>query len=147
MFARPVFAFLLAVLSSASVFAQQPATAPEAPAASKGPVLGELLKVPKYIYAWQLMVSGETPPEWVKEYTATLDGPPVPTIPVPLSGEVYTLGFTCKPGDCENNQLYVLFAPEGRDAWALLATPATGITWLGRPDQRIQDAITGALRK
>ena len=61
--------------------------------------------------------------------------------------EVYTLGFTCKPNDCENNQLYVLFAPEGRDAWAMLATPATGVTWLGRPDQRIQDAITSVLRK
>jgi hypothetical protein len=147
MFARPVFAFLLAVLSGTATFAQQPETAPDAPAASEGPVLGELLKLPKYIYAWQLMVSGETPPEWVREYTATLDGPPVPTIPVPLDGEIYTLGFTCKPKDCEDNQLYVLFAPEGRDAWALLATPATGIAWLGRPDQRIQDAITGALRK
>lgn len=145
MFARPVIAFLLAVLLSAAAFAQEPATAPDAPA--PGPVLGELLKLPKYIYAWQLMVSGETPPDWVREYTATLDGPPVPSIPVPLHGEIYSLGFTCKPNDCENNQLYVLFAPEGRDAWALLATPATGITWLGRPDQRIQDAITGALRK
>ena len=54
---------------------------------------------------------------------------------------------TCKPNACENNQLYVLFAPEGRDAWGMLATPETGVTWLGRPDQRIQDAITHALRK
>jgi hypothetical protein len=145
MLARPVFAFLLAVLLTAPAMSQETAKPPAAE--GKGPVLGELMKVPKYIYAWQLMVSGETPPEWVKEYTATLDGPPVPTIPVPLNGEIYTLGFTCKPNDCENNQLFVLFAPEGRDAWAMLAMPATGITWLGRPDQRIQDAITGALRK
>jgi hypothetical protein len=105
MLARLSFAFLLAVLPAVPALSQEATPAP-AGEASKGPVLGQLLKVPKYIYAWQLMVSGETPPEWVKEYTATLDGPPVPTIPVPLDGEIYTLGFTCKPNDCENNQLY-----------------------------------------
>jgi len=146
MLARLSFAFLLAMLPAVPALSQE-AAPPPAGEAGKGPVLGQLLKVPKYIYAWQLMVSGETPPEWVKEYTATLDGPPVPTIPVPLDGETYTLGFTCKPNDCENNQLYVLFAPEGRDAWAMLATPGAGMTWLGRPSERIQDAITGALRK
>jgi hypothetical protein len=146
MLARLSFAFLLAVLPAVPALSQEATPAP-AGEASKGPVLGQLLKVPKYIYAWQLMVSGETPPEWVKEYTATLDGPPVPTIPVSLDGEIYTLCFTCKPNDCENNQLYVLFAPEGRDAWAMLAMPGAGMTWLGRPSERIQDAITGALRK
>ena len=138
--------FLLALFLLFGALAHDDDTA-RAQESAKGPVLGELLKVPKYIYAWQVMMSGETPPEWVKTYTATLDGPPTPTIPVSLDGEIYTLGFTCKPNNCENNQLYVLFAPEGRDAWAMLATPETGVTWLGRPDQRIQDAITGALRK
>ena len=132
---------------SAHARAEEAATPEAVQEATKGPVLGELLKVQKYIYAWQVMMSGEAPPEWVKTYTTTLDGPPTPTIAVSLDGEIYTLGFTCKPNDCENNQLYVLFAPEGRDAWAMLAATATGITWLGRPDQRIQDAITSALRK
>lgn len=136
----------LSLLTLAPALAQEQATAP-AGEPSKGPVLGDLLKAPKYIYAWQTMMAGETPPEWVRSYTATHDGPPTPTIAVPLSGESYTLGFTCKPNDCEDNQLYVLFAPEGRDAWALLASPGAGISWLGKPDQRIQDAITGALRK
>jgi hypothetical protein len=40
----------------------------------------------------------------------------------------------------------VLFAPEGRDAWGLLATPA-GYTWLGRPSDRVKDAINSSLRK
>ena len=113
---------------------------------TKGPVMGKLLRLPKYIYAWQGMMAGETPPQWVKDYALTLDGPPVPTIPVPLDGEIYTLGFTCKPNDCETHQLFVLFAPEGRDAWGLLASP-NGVSWLGKPDKRIQKAIDGALRK
>jgi len=120
-----------------------PALAADAP---KGPAMGKLMKLPAYIYAWQGMMSGETPPPWVTEFGATLDGPPTPTIPVPLDGETYTLGFTCKANDCEANQLYVLFAPEGRDAWGMLAA-GDGISWLGRPDKRIQDAITAALRK
>jgi hypothetical protein len=93
------------------------------------------------------MAAAETPPHGITDYSAPLDGPPVPTIAVPLDGEIYTLGFTCKPNECETNQLYVLFAPEGRDAWAMLAMPGAGMTWLGRPSERIQDAITGALRK
>lgn len=122
----------------------EPPTKAEGPV--KGPVMGELLRQPKYIYAWQGMVAGETPPQWVKDYAISLDGPPVPTIPVELDGEVYTLGFTCKPNDCETHQLYVLFAPEGRDAWGLLASPS-GISWLGQPAERIKEAIDGALRK
>ena len=113
---------------------------------AKGPPMGDLLKVPIYIYAWQGMMAGETPPDWVSEYTTTLDGPPVPSIPVPLDGEIYTLGFTCKPNECDTNQLYVLFAPEGRDAWGLLESPG-GLSWLGGPDDRIQKALLGALRR
>jgi hypothetical protein len=123
-----------------------PLASAEDPPQTKGPVLGELMKLPAFIYAWQGLMAGETPPQWIKDYALTLDGPPVSTIAVPLDGETYTLGFTCKPNECETNQLYVLFAPEGRDAWGMLAA-GDGISWLGRPEQRIQDAITGALRK
>jgi hypothetical protein len=135
MVARILFALLL--------ISAGPAAAEDA---AKGPVMGQLLDQPAYIYAWQSMMAGETPPDWVKDYSATHDGPPTPTIPVSLDGEIYVLGFTCKPNACEDNQLYVLFAPEGRDAWGLLASPG-GLSWLGQPDERIQNAITGSLRK
>ena len=142
----PRLLLALLMLMLAPALAQAQAAAPTGETA-KGPALGEFLKTPKYKNAWQIMMSGEGAPFWVYEFARTFDGPPTPVIPVELDGETYTLGFTCKPNDCENNQLYVLFAPEGRDAWALLATPDTGVSWLGRPNQRIQDAITGALRK
>ena len=115
-------------------------------AADKGPLLAALMKQQSYVYAWDGMMVGETPPPWVADYAKSLDGPPVPTIPVALDGETYTLGFTCKANDCEDNQLFVLFAPEARDAWGLLVS-ASGITWLGRPDERIQDAIKSGLRR
>jgi hypothetical protein len=146
MLARILLALLLALPAPALAAEEAKEPSMPAPQATKGPVMGKLLRLPKYIYAWQGMMAGETPPQWVKEYTTSLDGPPVPTIPIELDGEVYTLGFTCKPNDCETHQLYVLFAPEGRDAWGLLASP-DGVSWLGQPDERIQKAINGALRK
>lgn len=117
-----------------------------ASAAETGPLLAALMKQPSYAYAWDGMMAGETPPPWVADYAKTLDGPPVPTIPVPLDGETYTLGFICKANDCEDNQLYVLFAPEARDAWGLLVS-VDGVSWLGRPDERIQTAIKSGLRR
>jgi len=138
----PRLLLVLLLLSGSPALAQSAAQGQ-----AKGPVLGDLLKNSAYASAWRIMLAGERAPFWVHEYGKTLDGPPTPSIPVPLLGETYTLGFTCKPNDCEDNQLYVLFAPEGRDAWALLATTATGITWLGKPEEPIQDAITGALRR
>lgn len=117
-----------------------------ASAEDKGPVLSALMKQQSYVYAWDGMMSGETPPPWVTAYAKSLDGPPVPTIPVPLDGETYTLGFICKANDCEDNQLYVLFAPKARDAWGLLVSP-DGISWLGRPNERIQDAVRSGLRR
>jgi hypothetical protein len=39
----------------------------------------------------------------------------------------------------------VLFAPQARDAWGLLIT-AEEISWLGRPDERVQKAIMSSLQ-
>ncbi|MEM7191706.1 MAG: Ivy family c-type lysozyme inhibitor [Pseudomonadota bacterium] len=117
------------------------------PAGTTGPGLAELLKKPAYSKAWQSMLPGDTLPGWLAEYSATLDGPPVPTIPVDVDGRPHMLGFTCKPNGCEENQLYVLFTPDGAKAWALMVSENTGIVWLGDPDDKIQAAIKGALKK
>jgi hypothetical protein len=68
------------------------------------------------------MLAGEAEPvpDWLKTYTATLEGPPTPSIDVPVGSETYALAFTCKPNECEDHQLFVLFAPAGRHVWGLL---------------------------
>jgi hypothetical protein len=109
----------------------------------KGPLLGDLLKLPQYRVAYIGMLAGETPPAWVDDFAKTLDGPPSPSIAVPIGDGVYTLGFTCKPGGCGDEQLYVLFSPSGGKAWGLLLT-GTEKKWLGSPDQSIQDAIVNS---
>jgi len=122
------------LLGSASAFAEGP----------KGPTLPELMKLPQYRAAWIGMLAGETPPAWVDDFGKTLDGPPSPSIPVPVGDAIYALGFTCKPGGCGDDQLYVLFSPSGAKAWGLLLTGKQR-KWFGSPDQSIQDAFLSAL--
>lgn len=122
--------FLALLLGSASAFAEQP----------KAPPLADLMKHPTYRAAWTGMLTGEAVPDWVEAYAKTLDGPAIPTIPIPIGSEIYMLGFTCQPNGCGDNQLYVLFSPSGGKAWGLLLTGSEK-KWLGAPDQSIQDAI------
>ena len=110
-----------------------------------GPVLGDLLKEPNYLRAWQSMLSGETAPDWVAEYTSTLDGPPIPSLRLTIDNQIYLWGYTCKPFECEDNQLIVLFALDGTQAYGLLATADRGQVWLGHPDNRIRAAIMARL--
>ena len=134
MLARLLFVLLLALGSAPAFAAEQP----------KGPLLAELMKQPTYRAAWIGMLAGETPPAWVDDYAKTLDGPPSPSIAIPVGADSYILGFTCKPNACDQEQLYVLFSPGGAKAWGLLLT-AAGKKWLGSPDQSIQDAIANSL--
>ncbi len=120
---------LLPFPGSAAVAAEQP-----------GPYLYDLMKQEAYVTAWKTMLGPDVVPDWVKTYAETLDGPATPSITVPVSGDSYTLGFTCKAHDCGGNQLYVLFAPGARQAWGLLIT-GDSHRWLGHPEPPIQQAI------
>jgi hypothetical protein len=114
------------------------------PPQGQGPTLAELMKQPANRAAWYGMFAGETPPPWIDEYAKTLDGPPTPSIAVEANGETYTLGFTCKPNECGNNQLFVLFSPSGAKAWSLLQT-GDQKKWFGSPDKNVQDAILSSI--
>ena len=129
-----VVSFLLLLGSISTFAAEQP----------NGPLLADLLKLPQYRAAWIGMLAGATPPAWVEDYSKTFDGPPSPSIAIPVGADSYILAFTCKPNACDEEQLYVLFSPGGAKAWGLLLT-AAGKKWLGSPDQSIQDAIANSL--
>ncbi len=115
--------------------------APAAYAADDGPYLFDLLKQPAYLAAWKAMLKGEQVPAWVANYTKTFDGPSSPSKTVTVGGQAYMLGWVCKAHDCGDNQLHVLFAPQGKQAWGLLVT-GSNQKWLGKPDASIQAAIT-----
>ncbi len=115
--------------------------APAAYADDDGPYLFDLLKQPAYLAAWKAMLKGEQVPAWVANYTKTFDGPSSPSKTVTVGGQAYMLGWVCKAHDCGDNQLHVLFAPQGKQAWGLLVT-GSNQKWLGKPDASIQAAIT-----
>ena len=142
--------FILLLLFGTAAAAQEPSAAGEPKAAAqepKGPPLAHLMKLQNYRAAWEAMLRAETlpVPDWVTGYTATLDSPPIPSFGVLVGSQAYTLAFTCKPNDCENHQLFVLFAPDGRHAWALLLTAGGEPRWLGNPDDDIKGAMRGSI--
>jgi len=110
-----------------------------------GPYLFDLMKQPHYLMAWKGMLVGETVPPWVKTFTTSLNGTSAPSTTVSVGGELYLLGWVCKPHDCGGNELYALFAPGARQAWGLLISGGKR-SWLGRPDPAIQAAILSGVQ-
>jgi hypothetical protein len=119
-------------------------SAPAANALDDDPYLFDLLKQPSYLSAWKAMLAGEHVPAWVSNYAKTFDGPSSPSKTVQVGGQAYLLGYVCKAHDCGDNQLHVLFSPNGSRAWGLLVTGQQR-RWLAKPDAAIQAAIQSNL--
>ena len=119
------------------LFGSVPAFAEDA----TSPYLYDLLKTARYLNAWNGMLASESVPAWVKNYAKNFNGPATPSKDVAVGGEPYTLAWVCKAHDCDNYQLYVLFAPGARQAWGLMISGGDKRSWLSRPDTAIQAAI------
>ena len=134
MLTRLLLAFLL--LGFAPAFAEDE---------PNGTYLPDLMEQSAYSAAWKGMLAGERAPLWVKKFGETLNATSAPSKSVVVGGEPYTLGWICKPHDCGDNQVYVLFAPGARQAWGLLISAGDKRSWLGRPDPAIQAAILSGI--
>ncbi|GBQ22506.1 hypothetical protein AA12717_1209 [Gluconacetobacter sacchari DSM 12717] len=78
-------------------------------------------------------------PDWVSRGQATS----TPVSRVASGGRTYLLGHLCKPHDCADNQLDIVFAADGHAAWGLLHVRPDAAhpflqSWLGSPDEEIQ---------
>ncbi|MQU04708.1 lysozyme inhibitor [Pseudomonas helleri] len=85
-------------------------------------------------------------PEWVR----TGQGTSTPLQEVVIDGQKYTLGQMCKPHDCADNQLIVIFSPDKKKAWGLLATRSTdgqsfNTQLLGAPEAAIKEYLNKTL--
>ncbi len=81
-------------------------------------------------------------PSWVSKAQGTAS--PVET--VSADGKRFTVGHMCKPHNCADNQLIVVFNADGTKSWGLLATrPAEGEAFskqlLGDPDSVVQGLL------
>ncbi|NMY04599.1 lysozyme inhibitor [Pseudomonas sp. WS 5059] len=81
-------------------------------------------------------------PSWVSKAQGTAS----PVEKVSADGKSFTVGHMCKPHDCADNQLSVVFSADGKKSWGLLATrSADGKTFnkqvLGNPDSVVEGLL------
>lgn len=108
--------------------------------------LCDLLKIKSYRAAWNAMLAAEKGVDnWVIGYGSDCDGPSTPVETISIENKKYQLAWFCKTHDCGGNQIYVIFAPEVRRAWAFLITEKQ--RWLGNPGPAIRKALKSASEK
>ncbi|MBJ2244831.1 Ivy family c-type lysozyme inhibitor [Pseudomonas haemolytica] len=101
--------------------------------------LPEIASKAPYKKAYAEMLSH---PTWVSKAQGTAS----PVEKVSAEGKSFTVGHMCKPHDCADNQLIVVFNADGTKSWGLLATrPADGEAFskqlLGNPDSVVQGLL------
>ncbi|WP_110951292.1 Ivy family c-type lysozyme inhibitor [Pseudomonas bohemica] len=84
-------------------------------------------------------------PDWV----AKARGTATPVEKVSVDGKDFTVGHMCKPHDCADNQLIVVFSGDGKKSWGLIATrkaEAKGFNkyLLGDPDSVVEGLLNKA---
>ena len=113
--------------------------------AAEGPYLYDLLKREPYRSAWNAMLAGgKGVDRWLARYTATFDGVTVPAEGVTIEGRRYLFTSVCQAHNCGSggNTLYVLFAPDGRQAWSLYVSGDSRRRWFGDPDAPLRAVLT-----
>jgi len=114
-------------------------------ALAEEPYLFDLLKQAPYRAAWDTMFKGEKNiPAWIITFGKTYDGVASPGRTVEVDGENDLLASVCKPHDCGDNQLYVLFAPDAAQAWGMLLTGESNTRWFGAPSDAAKAVLTQA---
>lgn len=107
--------------------------------ASAEQYLPEIASKEPYKKAYAEMLSF---PSWVSKAQGTAS----PVEKVSADGKSFTMGHMCKPHDCADNQLSVVFSADGKKSWGLLATrSADGKTFnkqvLGNPDSVVEGLL------
>jgi hypothetical protein len=64
-----------------------------------------------------------------------------------VDGIRYELFYACKPHDCDNNGMELMFAPHGAKVWAAMVQDGKSVTYLGTPNGAQQAALKEAFRK
>jgi hypothetical protein len=119
------------------------------PVAAADPYLFDVIKKPAYARALtSLLDHAGNLPSWIRE-TRKTKGNYVgsPGGPVTINGSTYELFHACKPHDCTDNQLAILFTPNGIQAWGALLEYGKPISYLGAPSDTQQAALKAELQR
>ncbi|MFE8874544.1 Ivy family c-type lysozyme inhibitor [Acetobacter persici] len=103
----------------------------------------DLANTAHYRHAYQSMT---TLPEWVTRAAATSS----PAETLKQNGKTYLVGHLCKPHDCADNQLDVVFSDKDKATWGLLSRRYGKTLYqmpLGEPDADTLAALTASYNK
>ncbi|MGB6534715.1 MAG: Ivy family c-type lysozyme inhibitor [Xanthobacteraceae bacterium] len=64
-----------------------------------------------------------------------------------VDGAKYELFYTCMAHECDNNELEVMFAPGGAQAWGALVVDGKTASYLGDPSPAQQAALKAAMQQ
>lgn len=104
------------------------------------PNTADMVQRPNFSKAYHAMTEL---PEWVSKAAAVS----TPMGNVTFNGKAYLVGHLCKPHDCADNQLEIMFSHDGAQAWGLLSRRVEGRLYqmpLGTPDSGLLAAMHAA---
>lgn len=118
-------------------------------AAANQAYLTDAIKNPAYLRSLtSLLKNAGKLPSWTRQVLKTSGnyvGTPVAYSTV--DGIRYELFYACKPHDCDNNGMELMFAPHGAKVWAAMVQDGKSVTYLGTPNAAQQAALKEAFRK
>ncbi len=111
--------------------------------------LTDAIKTPSYLRALtNLLKSSRNLPTWTKQVLKTSgDYVGTPVVYSTVDGTRYELFNTCKPHDCSDSKLEVIFSPGGAQAWGAFMEKGKSISYLGAPSPAQQSALKTALQQ
>jgi hypothetical protein len=110
-----------------------PAGAQEAP-----PGLDVLLQRPAFKEAWDKVFRRERNIDrWVHVFSGGGEGTVQPSRAFVRDGVSYIVGIVCRPQDCEDHKLFVLFRADGSQAWGRWVGKDLALTY-GQPTPAVR---------
>jgi hypothetical protein len=111
--------------------------------------LFDAIKNSAYLNALTTLLEGAGRlPAWTHQLLKTTgDYVGNPAVYSTVDGTKYELFYNCMAHDCYNNELEVMFAPNGAQAWGALVVDGKAVFYLGGPSPAQQTALKAALEQ
>lgn len=117
--------------------------------AAKQMYLTDAIKNPSYLRSLTgLLKNAGKLPNWTRQVLKTSgDYVGTPVAYSTVDGIGYELFYACKPHDCADNAMELMFAPNGTKAWAAMVEDGSSVTYLGAPSPAQQAVLRQAFQK
>lgn len=118
-------------------------------AAANQTYLTDAIKSPSYLRSLtNLLKSAGKLPSWTRQVLKTSgDYVGTPVAYSTIDGIRYELFYACKPHDCADNAMELMFAPRGAKVWAAMVEDGKSVIYLGSPSAAQQAVLKEAFQK